>query len=54
MAAVNKKLKCVILQQFNDISPLLLQMLAVIENYQYSIMRISRMIDEYFIFHGVL
>ena len=35
MAAVNKTLKFVILQQVNMISPLLLQMLATIENYQY-------------------
>ena len=35
MSAVNKKLKCVILQQINVISLLLLQMLAAIENYQY-------------------
>ena len=36
MAAVNKKLKCVIFPQVNIISLLLLQVLAVIENYQYS------------------
>ena len=35
-AAVNKKLKCVIFPQVNIISLLLLQVLAVIENYQYS------------------
>ena len=34
MAAVNKKLKCIILQQVNVTSLLLLQMLATIENYQ--------------------
>ena len=40
MAAVNKKLKFVILQQVNVMSLLLLQILAAIENYQYSRMRI--------------
>ena len=54
MVAVNKKLKRVILQQFNVISLLLLQMLAVIENYQYSRIRILRMIGVYYIFHGIL
>ena len=43
MAAVNKKLKFVILQQANVISQLLLQILAAIENYQYSRMRILHM-----------
>ena len=37
MAAVNKNLKLIILQQVNVISILLLQILAVIEHYQYSI-----------------
>ena len=54
MVAVNKKLKRVILQQFNVISLLLLQMLAVIENYQYSRIIILRMIGVYYIFHGIL
>ena len=40
MAAVNKKFKFAILQQVNVISLLLLQILAAIENYQYSRMRI--------------
>ena len=35
MAAFNKKLKFVIIQQVNVISLLLLQILAVIKNYQY-------------------
>ena len=43
MAAVNKKLKCIILQQVNVVSLLLLQMPATIENYQYSRVRISHM-----------
>ena len=43
MAAVNKKLKFVILQQVNVISLLLLQILAAIENYQYSRMKILHM-----------
>ena len=43
MAAVNRKLKFVILQQVNVISLLLLQILAAIENYQYSRMRILHM-----------
>ena len=43
MGAVNKTLKCIILQQVNVISLLLLQMLATIENYQYSRMRILHM-----------
>ena len=54
VAAVNKKLKCVILQQVNALLLLLLQMLPVIENYQYSRMRILHMIGEYYIFHGIL
>ena len=37
MAAVNKNLKLIILQQVNVISILLLQILAVIEHYQSSI-----------------
>ena len=49
MAAVNKKLKCVILQQVHVLSLLLIQMLAVIENYQYSRMRILHMIGVYYI-----
>ena len=36
MAAVNKKLKFVILQQVNDLSLLLLQIFAAIENYPFS------------------
>ena len=40
MAAANKKLKFVILQQVDVISVLLLQILAAIENYRYSRMRI--------------
>ena len=43
MAAANKKLKFVILQQVNVISLLLLQILAAIENYQYSRIRILHM-----------
>ena len=43
MAAANKKLKFVILQQVDVISVLLLQILAAIENYQYSRMRILHM-----------
>ena len=49
MAAVNKKLKYIILQQVNVISLLLLQMLAAIENYQYSRMGIFHMIGAYYI-----
>lgn len=43
MAAVNKKLKFVILQQVNIISLLLHQILAAIDNYEYSRMRILLM-----------
>ena len=43
MAAINKKLKFVILQQVNIISLLLHQILAAIGNYQYSRMRILLM-----------
>ena len=43
MVAVNKKLQCIILQQVNVISLLLLQMVAIIESYQYSRMRILHM-----------
>ena len=53
MAAVNKKLKCVILPQFNVISLLLLQMLSAIENYQYPRIRILHMIGAYYMFHGI-
>ena len=53
MAAVNKKLKCIILPQVNIISLLLFQILAVIENYQYSRIRILHMIGVYYIFHGI-
>ena len=51
---IKSKLKCVILQQFNVISLLLLQILAVIENYQYSRKRILHMSGAYYIFHGIL
>ena len=51
MAAVNKNLKCVIFQQFNVISLLLLQTFAVIENYQYSRMRVLHMSGAYYMFH---
>ena len=44
MNAVNKMLKFVILQQVNVISLLSLQIVATIENYQYSDMGILRMI----------
>ena len=44
MDAVNKKLKFVILQQVNVISLLSLQIVATIENYQYSKMEILHMI----------
>ena len=54
MGSVKKKLKCVILQGFNVKQLLLLQMLAVIENYQYSKMRILHMIGAYYIFDGIL
>ena len=43
MAAINKKLKFVILQQINVIPLLLLQILVAIEKYQYSRMRILHM-----------
>ena len=43
MAAVNKKLKFVILQQVNIIALLLLQILAAIKNYQYSRIRTLHM-----------
>ena len=43
MASVNKMVKFVILQQVDIILLLLLQILAAIENYQYSRMRILHM-----------
>ena len=48
MAAVNKILKRKFLQPVIVISLLLLQMLAPIENYQYSRMRILHMIGVYY------
>ena len=44
MAAVNKKLKFIILKQLIFVSLLLLQILAAIENYRYSRMRVVQIV----------
>ena len=49
MAAVNKKLKFVILKQVHVVSLLLLQILAAIKNYHYSRIRVLHIIREYYI-----